>query len=395
MSILIVYPNGNALNTRTGAETRIWSLNSCLVENNFNVSILHSINSKGFEDEQLKKKCKVFYHKELNFFGAPCKYISDLNPFFIIKLFQIIRKQKIDIIQFEFPWGFLIAKLLTKKKIRLIYDSLGVESEYIKISLKNPKFPKILKPFAKIFAKFYEKLVCKLVDVIINVSEVDRDYYVKNYKIKRKKTILIQIPSSIKFLNPPTTENFKIKNRIKLGIPKDKTIVVFHGGLPHPPNKEAFDLIEYFISPNINNPDIIFVLAGYNLKEFKKNNFIYLGFVKDLKNLLYSADFAIVPIISGSGMRVKCSDYITAALPFITTKKGIEGIDYLKDGVDCLVCETVNNEFLEGINRLYKDKELCQKLHYNLLKKSNMFDSKRIERRFIKLFLKLVKHKSS
>ncbi|MHA1440151.1 MAG: glycosyltransferase [Promethearchaeota archaeon] len=390
MNVLVIYPKGNALNPHSGAETRIWNLISFLVNRNFNVSILHSIKSKGYEDERLKKKCNVYYYKDLSIFGASDWYISDLNPFFIIKLFQIIRKQKIDIIQLEFPWGFLTIKFLAKKNSLLIYDSQGVESEFIKISMMNPKFPKILKPFAKFYAKFYEKIVCKLADVIINVSDIDRNYYIKNYKINRSKTILIQTPSALTINDTLRSENLKLKSRKKLGLPIDKTIVIFHGGLPHPPNQEAFDLIKNFIAPNINNPDIVFVLAGYNVEKFKKNNIISLGFVKELKDFLYSADFAIVPLISGSGMRIKCMDYIITALPFITTKKGIEGIDILKAGEDFLMYDTINNDFLEGIKLLYNDIELRQKLHQNLLKKSNILNREKFENRFYKLYLKLI-----
>ena len=54
MNVLIVYPNGNALNPHSGAETRIWNLNYALTNLNFEVLVLHSLNSKGFEDNGIK-----------------------------------------------------------------------------------------------------------------------------------------------------------------------------------------------------------------------------------------------------------------------------------------------------------------------------------------------------
>jgi len=389
MNVLIVYPHGNALNACSGGDMRVWVQNYCLVKNNFNVSILHSLNSKGSEDEQLKKKCNVYYYKDLKIFGASDWYFTDLNPFFALKLRQVIRKQKIDIIQIEWPWGFLITKLLSKKNICLIFNSHGVESEFMRMAIKHPSFPKMLKPFAGIFARLYEKLVCKLTDIIINVSEVDRNYYIKNYKIKRSKTIIIQTPSSINIQNPLTIENLKPESRRKLGLPRNKTIVIFHGALPHPPNQEAFNLIENYIAPRIKNRDILFVLAGNNLKKFRRDNIISLGFVQDIKDLIFSADFAIVPIISGSGMRVKCADYITAALPFVITRKGIEGIDFLKAGVDYLEYSEVNHDFIGGIHLLHEDKELRQKMRLNLLKKSSTLNIESFEHRYLKLFSKL------
>lgn len=392
MNILIVYPHGNALTCHSGAETRIYNIIDSLINNNFDVLILHSIKSIGFEDKDLKARCKVFYYRDFNFFGWSDWYFSDINPFYIFKVFQILRSKNLDIIQVEFPWGFLTIKLFAKKKNILIYDSLGVESEFMNIAVNHPKFPKIFKVFAPFFAKLYEKLVCKFADVIINISEVDRNYYIKNYKIKRSKTFFIPASSSIKAQNSLGSEILKIKYRKKLGLPVDKTIVIFHGGLPHPPNQEAFDLIKNFISPRINNPDILFVLAGYNLEKFKKKNLISLGFIKDLKDLLYSADFAIVPIISGSGMRIKCADYITSALPFISTRKGIEGINFLKNGEDCLLYDKVDKRFLEGINIFYKNRSLRHKIQENLMKKSVKISQKNIGNRFIKLYLRLTKN---
>ena len=392
MSILIIYPHGNALNPKAGAETRIWSFISSLVNLNFKVSVLHSIKSKGFEDIHLKKKINVYYYRELDFFGLSDWYFTDLNPFFLIKLYNIIRKERFDIIQIEFPWGLISAKLLAKKTTTIIYDSLGVESEFMQIAITHPKFPKLLKPLAFSFSFSYEKVVCKLADVIINVSNIDQDTLIRNYKIKKSKTFLIQIPSVIHKINPINFEYIKINNREKLGLPKDKVIIVFHGGLPHPPNQEAINLIENYISLNIQKTDILFVVAGNNLKKYKKRNIISLGFIDDLNDLLYAADFAIIPIISGSGMRVKCVDYIAAALPFITTKKGIEGINFLLNGVDCLIYDTVNDEFLKGIYKLYKDKKLREKLRINLLKKSKILSIDTIQNRIYKLYQKIIQH---
>ena len=395
MNILVAFPHGNALNPHSGAETRYWNLNYALNNLNYNVSVLHSIKSKGFEDNELRKRCNnIFYVKSLGFFRFFDYYLIDLNPFFFLKLYNVLRKFRFNVIMLELPWGFLITKLLAKKNSILIYDSQGVEGELIKVIAKdNPKFPKVFKPFAKLFGKIYEKLVCKMADIIVSVSEIDRDYYAQNYGIDKRKTILIQTPSALNHQNIERNDNIKRKCREKLNLPLSKTIVIFHGGMPHPPNRQAFDLIMKYISPKVKNPDIIFVLAGYKLEKFTKNNIISLGFVSELKDLLYAADYAIVPLISGVGMRIKCTDYIITALPFITTKKGIEGIDFVKPGEDYLVYDSVDNNFIKGILELHENKELRQNLHKNLLRKSNFHNKKNFENRFQRLFNKLTNYK--
>ncbi|MHA1233315.1 MAG: hypothetical protein ACTSPQ_22050, partial [Candidatus Helarchaeota archaeon] len=104
MKVLIIYPHGNALNPHSGAETRIWNLNSVLINKGIDLSILHSLESMNKEDPIFKKRCKIYYYKELTIFGAPDWYFTDFNPFYFLKLLNILRKNKFDIIQIEFPW---------------------------------------------------------------------------------------------------------------------------------------------------------------------------------------------------------------------------------------------------------------------------------------------------
>lgn len=386
MNILIIFPSGNALYPHSGTETRIWNIISLLTENGFNISIIHSLDSLRLEDENLKKLCNIYYHKNFKLFGFADKYLIDFNPFFIFRLLRIIRKEKLDIIQVIYPWGLIITRFLKNKNTRLIYDAQGVEREFIKISTRNPKFPKFLTSLAIFFAKIYEKTVCRLADAIINVSEEDRNYMIKHYKINRKKTYLIQTISSLRLKNIRRNNELKLESRNKLNLPLNKTIVVFHGGLPHPPNREAFNLIKNYISVKLKNENILFVLAGYNLKKFKMQNLISLGFVENLKDFLYAADFAIVPIISGSGMRVKCTDYILTSLPFISTKKGIEGINFLEVGVDYLECRTVNAKFLKAIQLLSKDINLRNNIQEKLYRKSNQIEFGKFEKKFLMLY---------
>lgn len=392
MKILIIYPHGNALNHREGAETRVWNLISWLIENNFKVSILHALKSKGEEDLKLKEKCQnVYYYRELYPFGVSDWYLSDFNPFFIYKLHRILKTDQFDLIQIEFPYGFFITKFLNFRKTPIVYDSLGVEAEFIKVSMLNPLFPYIFKPLAPKLIKIYEKLVCKFAHTILSVSDIDVKYFIKNYNINKRKIFLIQIPSSVKDFDQNNRETLKQVSRNKLELPKNKIIAIFHGGSTHPANKEAFDILENSIAPRIKNNKLMFVLAGQHLKRYKKKNIISLGFVEDLKDLLYAANFAVIPIKRGSGMRVKCADYISCALPFVSTKKGLEGIGFLKNGEDCLIYNKVDKNFLKGIELLATDKELREKFQNNLMEKSDKLSYKKIEKKYIHLIKELIK----
>lgn len=62
------------------------------------------------------------------------------------------------------------------------------------------------------------------------------------------------------------------------------------------------------------------------------------GYVKDLHSFLQGSIF-LVPIRIGSGMRMKILDAVLAGIPFITTTKGVEGIDFCHKQ-ECLIADT-------------------------------------------------------
>jgi len=242
MNVLIIFFHNNGLYPIKGNSTRVWNLIRSLNEHNINVSILHSIKAKGLEDKYLKNRCKVFYHKDINIFGLREKFFNDINPFIVFKLLKILRKSKFDIIQLEYPFGFFILKILSNKKSKIIYDSHNKEGDFVKTSLRNSRFPNFLKPLIPLimyFTKFYEKLVCSLSNFIISVSEIDRNYYLTRYRIKKSKILVIQTPSSLNPIDMKNHKKLKLISRKKLGLPLDKTIIIFHGVLLYYPNQEA------------------------------------------------------------------------------------------------------------------------------------------------------------
>lgn len=79
------------------------------------------------------------------------------------------------------------------------------------------------------------------------------------------------------------------------------------------------------------------------------------GYVEDLHAYL-NGSIMIVPIRIGSGMRMKILDGVSAKAPFVTTTKGVEGID-LQAEEDYLQGDTAQ-DFASSIIRLAGDAEL-------------------------------------
>ena len=71
----------------------------------------------------------------------------------------------------------------------------------------------------------------------------------------------------------------------------------------------------------------------------------------------------IVPLLTGSGMRMKILDAAAIGAPFVTTSVGVEGLLFRPDE-SCLVGNSPM-EFAQAINRLVADENLKKTLAYN------------------------------
>ena len=84
-----------------------------------------------------------------------------------------------------------------------------------------------------------------------------------------------------------------------------------------------------------------------------------VGYVEDLHSFL-NRSIVLVPIRIGSGMRMKILDAVSSKAPFVTTTKGVEGIDFRHEE-ECLKADTAS-DFASAIIRLANDENLQIKL---------------------------------
>ncbi|MHA1679838.1 MAG: glycosyltransferase [Promethearchaeota archaeon] len=364
MNILIISPHINVLNPYGGVKTRIFTLIQLLIENGHRVIVLEPYHKE--IEKPLGKNCIVYYFKEITFLNQPGFYFTDINLDFIRMIRKIKKREKLDIIQVEFPWGIIIPKLFFRKK-KIIYDSQGVEGDFIKVTSQLIPNRILSFLFLKLFQKplqIFEKIVCKICNYIITVAENDKVMFGKKYGINRHKIKTIQTISTIEPDKLVEYKKNKEKIKKKFNLKEDSIVCIFHGSLPHVPNREAFDIIVDRIAKKIAKKNVVFVLAGGGsapIEKFRKDNVVSLGFVEDLYEFFAIADVALLPIVSGSGMRTKYSDYICANIPVVSTVKGVEGFN-ITNGKEALISKNVDDEFLKNLNILLENKELRENM---------------------------------
>ncbi len=149
---------------------------------------------------------------------------------------------------------------------------------------------------------------------------------------------------------------------VRQGFVKEPEIL-FVGGLAWPPNADA---VEYFIKdifPTIREavPAVRLTVVGSRPEAISPQltqtpGIRLVGHVKDVEEYFSRSRVMVVPIRSGSGMRVKILDGLARELATVTTSVGCEGIDAVPE-THILVGDTPA-EFARHVTRVLSDDKL-------------------------------------
>lgn len=142
--------------------------------------------------------------------------------------------------------------------------------------------------------------------------------------------------------------------------------LLFIGGYGHMPNKEGVDWFISSVAPLLSAKDRLGLdIFGTHWDTSYQNNktidITLRGFVPDIA--MASGYILIVPLLTGSGMRMKILEGAAMCLPIITTTVGVEGLDF-KHKESCLIADTPQ-EFAEAIHLLRTNEDLRKELAFN------------------------------
>jgi len=309
-----------------------------------------------FTQEFLRKILRI-----LTFTFSPDLFgLSDvIDPCLFVKLFFVCKKERINIIQFEFPApsisSFLVKKLL---RIPLVYDAHNIEIDRVK-SMDNVSIIYFT------LAKVIETFSCKIADLVFVVSERDKERMVSSGVLEHKvKTI----PNSVEISKFSRGLTNKIKVQYKL---EKKIVLLFHGPLDYPPNKEAANILTNKLLPNIlkRHSNVHLLLVGRNPPRISHPNITTTGFVENLPDYVAAADIALVPLLKGGGTRIKILEYMAAGKAVVSTVKGAEGLD-LQNGKDILLTEYPDSKFIDLVTQLIEDNSLRENIGLNAQRKA-------------------------
>lgn len=270
------------------------------------------------------------------------------------KLIGILSHETFDIIQIESIFmAPYIDTIRSYSSAKIVVRLHNIEHQIWQRLVQNETnlFKKIILKWLSNTLKKYELSVFDKIDGFMAISSVDYDFF--NHKNPNSKGKVI--PFGIDIEEYQADDNY---------LPSDIPELFHIGSMNWLPNIEGIEWFMDDIWPLIleKYPHITFTIAGRNIPDqfYTKNtqNFNIVGEVPDAKQFMLSKDVMIVPLLSGSGIRIKIIEGMALGKTIITTSIGAEGLD-ITDGVNILIANTPQ-EFLEKISQCVNSPEICK-----------------------------------
>ena len=258
---------------------------------------------------------KKYYSK--HFENALIRFLSTTD-FDVIQLESIFLAQYIPIIKENFNG---LVSLRTHNVESLIWERMAKNSGFFKKWV-------YLKVADKL--KQFEKRCLRLADLIIPISKPDHLVF-KDWKINVKSKV---IPVGIEWDNYSQT-NIPFNQSLQIG---------FIGALDWLPNIEGLDWFLKNVWKPFNLGKYAHLnVAGRNMPDrIRKKNFhnvTFYGDVPNAVNFIKNNQMMIVPLLSGSGMRVKILEGMALGKVILTSKLGAEGIP-ITNGENIIIANT-------------------------------------------------------
>ncbi len=256
---------------------------------------------------------------------SPLRYI---DPFLFFTLRDTIRQHGITHLMLEHPYFGWLGLLLKKRTgVELIVRSHNIESL---------RWKGLGKGWWKILWR-YERAVHRGADYNFFITDQDKDYAIRKYKVPASACTTITYGIGID--HPPLPEEKAHCREFlseKHGISSTDTLFLFNGALGYRPNLLAVKAITDHINPLLMEQGLAYkiIICGQGLpaemnelKEYAGKNIIYAGFVDDIALYFKGADLFLNPVTEGGGIKTKLIEALSYNLNAVSTENGAFGVD--------------------------------------------------------------------
>lgn len=261
-----------------------------------------------------------------------------------------------EVVVFSHPWVFpLVSDKLRANQV-VVYDSHNVEG-FLRAQFLNEDHPVERDILTEVIS---DELSCgQRADWILTCSHEDLLRFQRLYGFSPEKMRVV--PNGTMLASrpvPSASEKVEARRQLQLA---DRPVAIFMGS-GYGPNIEAARFINKRLAPACR--DVTFVIVGGVGMSIKSpaRNIVITGIVDDdlRDKWLFAADFAVNPMMSGSGTNIKMFDFMAMGLPVISTEIGARGIETAGKPIIRIVDATAQDMSL-AIRELY-DPELRTRL---------------------------------
>jgi glycosyltransferase involved in cell wall biosynthesis len=273
----------------------------------------------------------------------------------------VLKEKRVDIVIFDHnDTMFSCAPLLRRlaPNVVLALNAHNVDSELYGQQLKAAssendrlRLARVLKASRRI-----ETHLADYVDAFWACSEVDR--------------------KKLDEMNGGAIRGFAVPNGIAVellpfdGNPEKLSLnqLLFCGALDYPPNQRGLEWFHQTIWPSIRakHPGLRLRIIGYGAKPtdfeaLRRDSFVdFVGEVESVPLHYHQTSLSVVPLLEGSGTRVKILEAMSLGSPVVSTRIGAEGIE-AEDGREILLADEPE-EFAAAVSRLLASQELFENL---------------------------------
>lgn len=267
--------------------------------------------------------------------------VDDFRP----DVVHIDHLQMAQFVDFDAPYRTVLdhhnVESMIVKRLRETSSSLGMR---LYASVEWPRL------------RDYELSICRKCDAVITVSDEDKAIL---QAMDPTLGNVHGVPIGVDVAGTPVIERTEGSRNI-----------LFLGTMHWPPN---IDCVQHFyrdILPLVRAevPDCTFTVAGQrpprSIQALASDPSVRVtGYVSDATSYARDCGVFIVPLRSGSGVRVKILNALAMGLPVVSTSVGAEGIE-AEHGVHVLIADTPD-DFARAVVSVLRDPGLADRLGHN------------------------------
>lgn len=359
---------------KDGGSIASFRLTEGLVKNGHDLHILAMNTSKHYVDPEVVRSFErpglsitpVWMNTKINLFKALLNLLFSPLPYNAVRFISgRFKKALADTLKRENPDLIILENLYPAAYLNLIrklsdspvaYRAHNIEYEIWQRTAENTNGIKrwYLEILARRIRKFETRLINQY-DLLIPITE-------------RDAASLDQMGNTKPVFVLPT--GYYPAKKEPVPIIGGSPAIAHLGALDWLPNQEGLTWFINKVWPTLKEkiPGIEFHIAGRNapawfVRDIAADGIIFHGEIDDAETFITKYAVHVVPLLSGSGMRIKIVEAMAYGRAVVTSSLGTEGIDTESD-VNILIADN-QEDFAKHIIHLMEDTEFCRRIGGN------------------------------